>query len=113
MLIVDLCAVVEHNFTTVVVSDDDYEIVCNGERVMHGASSLASPLSLFLKQTGLSDESFLLYSACNDLFACFQHLHAHKQASTSAVVVLPKRPRVWRKYLRNLQLLQDLPSSDA
>ena len=111
--VVDLCAVVEHKFTTVVVSDDDYETVCNGERVMHGASFLASPLSLSLKQTDLSDESFLLHPACNDLFACLQHLHAHKQATTSAVVVLPKHPGVWRKYLPNAQLLQDLPSSDA
>ena len=84
---VDLCAVVEHKFTIVVVSDDDYETVCNGERVMLGADFLTSLLSLFMKQADLSGRSFLLHPACNDLFACLQHLHAHKQASTSAVVV--------------------------
>ena len=40
-------------------------------------------------------------------------MHAHKKASTSAVVVLPKHPGVWRKYLRNAHLLQDLPCSDV
>ena len=72
---------------------------------------MASPLSEFLKLTDLADEKFLLHPATNDLFACL--LHAHKQASTSAVVVLPKHPGVWRKYLRNAQLLQDLPCNDA
>ena len=74
---------------------------------------MASPLSHFLKLTDLTDQHFLLHPACSDLFACLQHLHSHKKASSSAVVVLPKHPGMWHKYLCNAQLLQDLPCSNA
>ena len=40
---VDELSVVEHEFTTVVLSDTDFETVCNGERVIssiHGCSTL-------------------------------------------------------------------------
>ena len=35
----------------------------------------------------LADQDFLLHPAGGHLFACLQHLHAHKTHSTSAVVV--------------------------
>ncbi len=69
-------------------------------------------LQLVLEMTDLAGQDFLLHPACGDLFACLQHLHAHKANSTSAVVVLPKQPGVWRRYLRDAQLL-DCPGSDA
>ena len=95
------------------MSDVDFKTVCDGESVISGASSMASPLSHFLKLTDLTDQHFLLHPACSDLFACLQHLHSHKKASSSAVVVLPKHPGKWHKYLRNAQLLQDLPCGNA
>ena len=61
--------------------------------------------SEFLKLTDLADQRFLLHPACNDLFAGIQHFHAQKEASTSAVVVLPKQPGMWLKCLHGLQLL--------
>ena len=107
---VDELSVVEHKFTTVVLSDADFETVCGGESVISSANFMASPLSVFLKLTDLTDQ---LHPACSHLFACLQHLHSHKKASTSAVVVLPKHPGVWLKCSRNAQLLQDLPCSNA
>ena len=94
-----------------VLSDVDYETVCDGERVISGANFMASPLSNFLELTDLAGQHFLLHPVCSDLFVCLQHLHAHRKDSTSAVVVLPKH--VWRKSLRNAQYLQDLPCSDV
>ena len=101
--------VVEHKFTTVVLSDvDDDTIHCaNNNVVMSDNAFTARPLSVFLTGkvvTDLAGEDLLLHLACGDLFACLQHLHAHKTNSTSAVVVLSKQPGVWRRYLRDTQL---------
>ncbi len=71
----------------------------------------ASPLSVFLEMTDLAGQDLLLHPACCDLFACLQHLHAHKTNSTSAVVVLFQQPG-GRRYLRDAQLLS-CPGSDA
>ena len=54
-----------------------------------------------------------MHPACIDLYACHEHYAAHKKASTSAVIVMPKRPGMWRKYVRTAQLLRDFPCSDA
>ena len=106
----ELSVIVEHKFTTVVLSDVDFETVCNGESVISGANFMSSPLSVFLKLTDLTDQHSLLHPACSDLFACLQHLHSHKRASTSAVVVLPKHPGMWQKCLCNAQ---DVPCGNA
>lgn len=97
----ELCAVVQHRTTTVVMSDYDCDTGCYGERVMLGALILACPLAYLLMQTDLANESFLLHPTCDGLFACLQHVHTHKQVSTFAVVVLPKLCGVWCKYLCN------------
>ena len=78
---VDELSVVKHTLTAVILSDVDFKTVCDGESVISGASSMASPLSHFLKLTDLTDQHFLLHPACSDLFACLQHLHSHKKAS--------------------------------
>ena len=112
-----LSTAVEHKFTTVVLSDLDYNSLLNDSdtalNVKLGANISPSPLSVFLKLTDLADHDLLLYPACSDLFACLQHFHAYKQASTSAVVVLPKRPNICRKFLHNAQELAVIPCSDA
>ena len=66
----ELSVIVEHKFTTVVLSDVDFETVCDGESVMSGADFMASPLSQFLELTDLADQHFLLHPACCDLFVC-------------------------------------------
>jgi len=109
-----LSTVVEHKLTTVVLSDVDYDTLycADDNNVKSNDEFTASPLSVFLEMTDLASQGFLLHPACGDLFACLQHLHAHKANSTSAVVVLPKQPGVWRRYLRDAQLL-DCPGSGA
>ena len=106
--------VVENKFTIVVLSDVDYNTIYHADDIVVKSNDefTASPLSVFLEMTDLASQGFLLHPACGDLFACLQHLHAHKANSTSAVVVLPKQPGVWRRYLRDAQLL-DCPGSDA
>jgi len=65
----------------------------------------ASLLSFFFEIIDLAGQNFLLHPASGNLFACLQHLHAHKTNSTSAVVMLPKQPGVWHRYSRNAQRL--------
>ena len=110
----DVLSTVEHKFTTVVLSDVDYDtIYCADNHIVKSDDELtASPLSIFLEMTDLAGLELLLHPACGDLFACLQHLHAHNTNSTSAVVVLSKQPGVWRRYLRDAQLLSG-PSGDA
>ena len=88
-----MSAAVEHGFTNVVLSDDDYKTVFSGVKI--GVNFTASPLSEFLKLTDLAKQRFLLRPACNNLFACLQHVYAHKEASTSDVAVLPKQPGMY------------------
>ena len=109
-----LSTVVEHEYTTVVLSDVDYDtIYCADNHIVKSDDELtASLLSIFLEMTDLAGLELLLHPACGDLFACLQHLHAHNTNSTSAVVVLSKQPGVWRRYLRDAQLLS-CPGSDA
>ena len=109
-----LSTVVQHTFTAVVQSDVDYDtIYCADNNIVKSDDEFtASPLSVFLEMTDLAGQDLLLHPACGDLFACLQHLHAHKTNSTSAVVVLSKQPGVWRRYLRDAQLLS-CPGSDA
>ena len=63
--------------------------------------------------TDLAGQHVLLHPACSNLFACLHHYNAHKQSNTSAVVMLPKQPGMWRQCLRGAQLLRDCPCSDA
>jgi len=109
-----LSTVVEHKITTVVLSDVDYHtIYCPDNNIVKSDDEFtASPLSVFLEMTDLAGQDLLLHPACGDLFACLQHLHAHKRNSTSVVVVLSKQPGVWRRCLRDAQLLS-CPGSDA
>ena len=110
-----LSNVTEQNFTHVVLSDDDYSAVCNGTSgsVITDAKVTVSPLSAFLQCVDLAGQHLLLHPACADLFACLQHFNAHRQNSSSAVVVLPKQPGMWRKFVRGAQLLQEHSCCDA
>ena len=113
-----LSTAVEYKFTTVVLSNIDCDTVLDHDSggsdiVMTDADFIVSPLSVFLESTDLAGQHFLLHPACGDLFACLQHYHACKKSDTSAVIVLPKQPGVWRKYVRDTQLLKDSPCSDV
>ncbi len=110
-----LSTVVEHKFTAVVLSDVDYDtLYCASNNIVKSDDEFTASRteSVFLEMTGLAGQDLLLHPACGDLFACLQHLHAHKTNSTSAVVVLSKQAGVWRRYLRDAQLLNS-PCSDA
>jgi hypothetical protein len=96
-----LSTLFEHKLSTIVLSDCECDTILmsrladgNDDTVITDTVPTASPLSVFLGMTDLVDRRFLLHPACADLFACLRHLHAHKTASTSAVVVLPKQPGV-------------------
>ena len=91
----------EQSFTDIVLSDagvPDSSIVMKFK---------TSSLTKFLDTTDLTDKCLLLHPASTDLTACLQHYTAHRSASTSACVVVPKGNGLWRKYLRGMQLLQD------
>ena len=111
-----MSAVVEHPFSHLVLSDCDCNAVLDcldsGDAITD-CSITASPLSALMLMTDLAGHHFLLQSSVTDLYTCLEHDSAHKSASTSACIVLPKQPGVWRKYLRHAQLLKDLPRSDA
>ena len=100
-----LSTCVEHKFSTVVLSDCIVDTIVNrrtlgGDHVMSDSESIATPLSAFLAMTDLAGQHLLLHPARSDMFACLQHYIAHKHSNTSAIVVLPKQPGMWRKFLR-------------
>ena len=113
-----LSETVGHDFTGVVLSDSDTGSLLNTKvldctDVINDVGFVTTPLSEFLQSTDLADQRLLLHPACCDLYACLEHYVAHKKASTSAVIVMPKQPGMWRKYVRTAQLLRDSPCSDA
>ena len=114
-----LSETVGHDFTGVVLSDSDTGSLLNTKvlsaaDVINYVGFVTTPPSEFLQSTDLStDLSFLLHPACSDLYACLEHYAAHKDASPSAVIVMPKQPGMWLKYVRTAQLLRDFPCSDA
>ncbi len=110
-----LSTVVELKFTAVVLSDVDYDtLYCALNNIVKSGDEFTASQteSVFLEMTDLAGQDLLPHPACGDLFACLQHLHAHNTNSTSAVVVLSRQPGVWRRYLREAQLLNS-PCSDA
>ena len=113
-----LSSVVGHDFTSVVLSDSDVDTFATAASsddsvVSTDLGFTATPLSDFLECADLADQRFLLHPACRDLYACLEHYATHKVSSTSAVIVLPKQPGMWRKYLRNAQMLKEFTCSDA
>ena len=70
-----LSTVVEHKFTTVVLSDVDYDtIYCADNNIVKSDDEFtASPLSVFLGMTDLAGQDLLLHPACGDLFAFCMH----------------------------------------
>ena len=73
----------------------------------------ASSLTDFYNMTDLSNKSLLLHSSSGDLSACLQHYVAHRSASTSACIVMPKWNGLWRKYLCSMHLLKDCLDGNA
>ena len=73
----------------------------------------ASSLTKFYCMTDLSGKHLLLHPSSGDSTACLQHYVAHRSASTSACIVMPKWNGLWRKYLRGMQLLKGCPVSNA
>ena len=100
-----LSALLEHEFTDAVFSD--------GESIVDVTNVKASSLTEFYCMTDLTGKHFLLHPSSGDLAACLQHYVAHRSASTSACIVMPKWNGMWRKYLRGMQLLKDCPVSNA
>jgi len=97
-----LSTVVEHKFTAEMLSDVDYDtLYCASNNIVKSDDEFTASRteSVFVEMTDFAGQDLLLHPACGDLFACLQHLHAHKTNSTSAVVVLSKQPGVWRRYL--------------
>ena len=110
-----LSTVVEHKFTAEMLSDVEYDtLYCASNNIVKSDDEFTASRteSVFVEMTDFAGQDLLLHPACGDLFACLQHLHAHKTNSTSAVVVLSKQAGVWRRYLRDAQLLNS-PCSDA
>ncbi len=73
-----LSIVVEHDLTSVMLSDVDYDTVFCADKniIKYDDEFTASPLSVFLQMTDLASQNLLLHPACGDLFACLQHVHA-------------------------------------
>ena len=87
-----LSTAVEHKFTTVVLSNIDYDTVLNhnssgSDVVMTDTDFIARPLSVSLESTDLAGQHFLLHPACGDLFACLQHHHACKKSVHSCLKI--------------------------
>ena len=100
-----LSALLEHEFTDAVFSD--------GESIADVTNVKASSLTEFYRMTDLIGKHFLLHPSSGDSAACLQHYVAHRSASTSACIVMPKWNGLWRKYLQGMQLLKDCPVSNA
>ena len=92
-----LSVTVGHDFNGVVLSDSDTGSLLNTKvldctDVINDVGFVSTPLSEFLQSTDLADQRLLLHPACSDLYACLEHYSAHKKATTSAVIVMPKQP---------------------
>ena len=105
-----LSDVVGHDFTCVVLSDadvDTLQIVSNVDgsvRLVHYLISWSAQILL------ISVFSCILLAVTCMLALSIMH---HKKPSTSAVIVLPKQPCMWRKYLRHARMLNAFTGSDA
>ena len=100
-----LSALLEHELIDAVFSD--------GESIVAVTNVNASSRTECYCMTDLSGKHFSLHLSSGDLTACLLHHVAHRSASTSACIVMPKWNGLWRKYLRGMQLLKNCPVSNA